>query len=228
MDAPSRRSCRLATAVWWAATAPLTIVGVACAFVQLGAGAALAVTGFASGLTAFWAWQLRQQTTAAAPPATSIAATGLLGGVWILGLLGLVGAFGVVGLGIFALLAAAGGGLLLVTGRPRSAATRQEDRRRSEPSGMPALEVLAEVQLPSPSAVAGLSTAEVCWAWRLSYLRVRRPGCPGYQMDNLIELRRACLDELEHRDQVAFRQWLPTARAAADPARAFCRQSEKP
>jgi hypothetical protein len=227
VDAPVRRPCRLATAVWWTATAPLTVVGVACAFVELGAGAALALTGFASAVTAFWAWQLREPATAA-PPATSIAATGLLGGVWMLGLMGFVGVFGVVGLGICALLAASGGGLLLWTMRPRSTATREEDRRRSEPSGMPALELLAEVQLPSPSAVAGLSTAEVCWAWRLSYLRVRRPGCPGYQMDHLVELRRACLDELEHRDPVAFRQWLPTARAAADPARAFSRQSEKP
>jgi hypothetical protein len=216
---------RVLTTVWWSATAPLTVAGVACAFLLVGTGAALALTGFAGGVTALAAGQQPRRAPLDRDGA-SIAAVGLLVGVWLLGVIGFVAAIGAAGLGICALVAATGG-LLLRGPRRGGAATRADTGRRADPPAGPALERVAEDRLPPLASLPGLSTADVCWAWRLSYPRIRRPGCPGYQLDDLARLRCACLEELERRDPVAFHRWLPTARAAGDPARVFCRQAQQ-
>jgi hypothetical protein len=57
--------------------------------------------------------------------------------------------------------------------------------------------------------------------WRTTYVRLHGSPTPS-ETDAVIRLRRECLDELEQRDSGAFGRWLPTARAASDPARFFC------
>jgi hypothetical protein len=215
---------RPATTVWWWVSTPLIVAGACCAFLQIGESAALAVTVLGGAATAFVVRALRGRPRAPRP-ATEVAAAGLLGGVLALGIVGWVAALGAAGFGL-CLLVAATGGLALSATRPPGTATGRRSRRDG-PTGVPALESVAETPLPAPSALPASSTADVCWAWRVSYLRVARAGCPGYEVAALTELRRACLEELERRDPVAFARWLPTARAAGDPTRAFCRQSQR-
>jgi hypothetical protein len=118
----------------------------------------------------------------------------------------------------------AGGAVLGAAGWP-ALRHRQPVTRPERPAG-PALERLPAPPLPDASALHGLSTPKLCWTWRASYVCLIRSPWPSY-MDNLTDLRRACLDELERRDPVAFAHWLPTARAAGDPARYFCQQSQR-
>lgn len=65
---------------------------------------------------------------------------------------------------------------------------------------------------------ADLSTAELCLAWRRSYLvLIETPYSAGH--DEVVCWRRALLDELELRDHAGFDRWIVTgARAASDPA----------
>lgn len=76
--------------------------------------------------------------------------------------------------------------------------------------------------LPPLSTLPSLSTWQLCWAWRRSYVHLRSCASPD-GLAQLTTLRRGYLDELQRRDPAAFARWLPTARAASDPARFFCR-----
>lgn len=82
--------------------------------------------------------------------------------------------------------------------------------------------------LPPLSALPELSTEQLCWAWRRSYVHLG--SCASADgLARLAKLRRGYLDELQRRDPAAFDRWLPTARAASDPARFFCRaHAERP
>jgi len=62
--------------------------------------------------------------------------------------------------------------------------------------------------------------------WQLTYPRLARAET-ATDTERLTDLRRGCLAELERRDPVAFGRWLPTARAASDPARFFCPRSSR-
>jgi hypothetical protein len=209
---------------WCWATAPLIVAGACWAFLQFGAGAVLVVVAFAGSVIGFAVWALQPEQPMPRPTAGTVA-TGLLGGLGLLGLIGWVAAVGAAGLVVCALIVTTG--VLVLRARRRPRAATDEPRRPPPPSGAPPRESLAEGPLPLPHTLGELSTADVCWAWRVSYLRVRRPGCPGYEVAFLTELRSACLDELERRDPAAFSRWLPAARAAADPARAFCPESRQ-
>lgn len=75
---------------------------------------------------------------------------------------------------------------------------------------------------PPLTVLPSLSTWQLCWAWRRSYVHLgSRVSAEGRAQ--LAELRRGLLDELQRRDPAAFARWFPTARAASDPARYFCR-----
>jgi hypothetical protein len=210
---PPRRS-RYRT-VWWSAATPVTVLGVACAFLLLGVAAALLLTGMVTAVAAVAMRQLGPMTAAGAP-AGPVPVPSLLAGLWVLALVGLTGVLGGVGLLLYAVVAAAGA---------LPAWTRRRGAPATAAGGSTTAEAVPADPLPAASAVPALSTPEVCWAWRLSYLRVEHRDCPGYLLDDLAALRRACLDELERRDPAAFHRWLPTARAAGDPARVFCRRS---
>ena len=76
--------------------------------------------------------------------------------------------------------------------------------------------------------VSGLSDAELCRTWRGTYLRVIGAGT-FEELSRLYSLRRACLDELEVRDPVAFASWIKTgARASGDPEKFFTKNTQKP
>ena len=202
------------TRVWCWTTAPLVLLGTCGALLQLGAGAGLVIVAFAASVVGFTAWaQQPEQTTR---PTAGTVAVGLLGGIWLLGLIGWVAVAGPAGLAVCTLVV--GTGVLAV---------RAGRRRRQDPPAVSLPESLGETSLPLPHALPELSTADVCWAWRVSYLRVGRPGCPCSEVAFLSDLRAACLDELERRDPVAFSRWLPEARAAGDPARAFCPEARQ-
>jgi hypothetical protein len=73
---------------------------------------------------------------------------------------------------------------------------------------------------PGPRvAAADLSVAELCLAWRRSYLvLIATPYGPGHA--EVVSRRRELLDELESRDHAGFGRWIDTgARAASDPGR---------
>ena len=66
---------------------------------------------------------------------------------------------------------------------------------------------------------AEVPTAELCLAWRRSYLSLLDLP-PGPARDRVVSLRRELLDELERRDRAGFGRWIDTgARAGSDPGR---------
>lgn len=210
-----RRLCRW---MWWSITAVLTTVGVGAAFVLLGPIGALVLLGLGTGGTTLVRFQLRQTSEARGtwPPLLD-----LLGGWCLVAVVGLTAEFGATGIGLSAVVVAVKTVPLHRWRRGEGARPAGAGHSAVTPD-VPSTEVLPCDPLPQPSTVPGLSTAQLCWAWRLSYAGTHRPDCPGYQLEHLAALRSACLDELERRDPVAFQRWLPTARAASDPARFFC------
>lgn len=62
-----------------------------------------------------------------------------------------------------------------------------------------------------------LTSAQLCRAWRVSFLAVVRAGTPA-ELEALAAKRRAYLDELEKRNPRGFQAWLDTAPgASSDP-----------
>ncbi|WP_328615222.1 hypothetical protein OHS18_47230 [Amycolatopsis sp. NBC_00355] len=89
-------------------------------------------------------------------------------------------------------------------GEPPSAGVRSGDRQPAE---------------LTPAAVPGLDVAELCQAWQYSYAQLQCLGDSDTR-EQLVLVRRACLDELERRDPAGFRRWLASgARAGGDPGR---------
>ncbi|OLT05637.1 hypothetical protein BJF90_00985 [Pseudonocardia sp. CNS-004] len=74
------------------------------------------------------------------------------------------------------------------------------------------------VRRPMPPDPAALSTAELCRAWRVSYLLLQGTRSLE-QLEDTAELRQRYLDELANRDPEGFCRWLDDgARAAGDPS----------
>ena len=127
------------------------------------------------------------------------------GGAVLVGLAALVGAVGT-------LLAGGVGAVLLW----RELRGRQQPRDTREPVPQPGPVAAAPAM---PSAIARMPTAQLCWAWRTSYLALQTTT-DARSLDRLAAMRRCYLDELEHRDPVGFRRWLDSgARAPSDPLR---------
>jgi hypothetical protein len=80
-------------------------------------------------------------------------------------------------------------------------------------------EVVPAAEPPLPSTFEALSTAELCLAWRRSYLALL--DVTSYPARCTIVRMRGCLlDELERRDRDGFIRWLDSgARAGSDPGR---------
>ena len=70
-----------------------------------------------------------------------------------------------------------------------------------------------------PLTFEALSTAELCLAWRRSYLALL--DVTSYPARcTIVRMRECLLDELERRDRGGFTRWLDTgARAGSDPGR---------
>jgi len=69
------------------------------------------------------------------------------------------------------------------------------------------------------SPLASWRTTELCREWRATSTTLRRRLSPG-ELEQISQLRRHCLDELERRDQHSFDCWLAD-RDAADPTPFF-------
>lgn len=68
-------------------------------------------------------------------------------------------------------------------------------------------------------SVRDLTAAELCQVWRLSFVALQQAGDDAVR-ERIVELRQACLDEIEARDAAALRTWLAAgARAASGPDR---------
>lgn len=208
--------------LWWSIAPLIGLAGLAGSYVLLGTGNAVLVAGLAASLAMFAGWILRTQTRTP-PPVPPLPAIGVLGGAVGLAAVGLLLEVGPVGLAIDTAVAATGWPVLR---RSRHGAGvsggRGQETTEAHGSGGPALEQLPRDPLPSLSLLSTLGTPELCRTWQLTYPRLRRATSPA-ETEHLTELRRRCLAELEQRDPVAFGRWLPTARAASDPARFFCR-----
>jgi hypothetical protein len=132
-------------------------------------------------------------------------AGGTAGGLWL------------AGTGVVVLLGASTASVLvalLVVGVPAAVLGWRSVR----PVELAAAAAPVTVQAPAP-APAALSTAELCLAWRRSYLELGElPAGPA--RDELVTHRQSMLDELERRDPAGFRRWLEAgARAGGDPGR---------
>lgn len=214
----------LSRGLWWSVTAVVGVAGIAGSYLLLGTGNALLLAVLAGGLTVFGGYLLNAQPDHRrdVPPWPLL---GALGGATTLALSGLGEEIGAAGVGLGALLAVAG---WVVLRTPHEAAAADGSRGQpgtdvAAPPG-PAREQLPRDPLPSPAALPALDTPELCRTWRLTYVRLARSISPA-ETEYLTELRCGCLAELEQRDPVAFGQWFPSARAAGDPARFFCRAS---
>lgn len=102
-------------------------------------------------------------------------------------------------------------------GRNRIADSDDERGHHQRGAPRPALRVVPAV--PAPATLAEVPTAELCRAWRVSYLTVATTRDPDVR-EQVATARRHNLDELERRDPASFWRWIDSgARAASDPAR---------
>jgi hypothetical protein len=196
---------------WWSVAVALTAVGTAGSYLLLGTGPAVFVGLLSAAVAGLTAWQVKLSGNRRAlfqRPRL----LGLAGALVVLGTVGLILAIGVAGAGVTLLVAAAGWPLLRSPGR----------RAGPVPAGaLPAPAHPTAQPLPALPALTSVSTPTLCWLWRTTYVRLHGSPTPSETVA-VIRLRRECLDELEQRDSSAFGRWLPTARAASDPARFFC------
>lgn len=202
--------------------AALAMAGVAGGWLALGTGGALLLVGIIAALVTFGCWRLRPSPVQPGPTGAQIV-HGLIAGIGVLAVTGLIAELGPAGWWLTVFVAAVGWGMPRRPARRHAdlARRRPPDRGRLVPTGGPALEMLPADPLPQPSKLPSVSTPRLCWAWRVSYVRIRRCTWPS-ELAQLAALRNAYLDELQHRDPAAFARWYPTARAASDPARFFC------
>ncbi len=78
----------------------------------------------------------------------------------------------------------------------------------------------ADEDVPSGAEVAGLGDHDLCRLWRSTFWRLRDPRTRE-ELERVITLRAACLDEFERRDPAAIRSWLDSGARAADGPERF-------
>ena len=218
MDIGHPTAPRAWRAAWWTIVTALTLVGAAGGWLALGTAGALGLVGLIAALVTLGCWQRRPEQARSHPSGPEIM-WGLLGGMAGVAVIGLMAEFGPVGWCLAVLVAAVCWGMVRhpagipAPGRPRT----PDGSCLTTPPGPPIERVPSAPLQDAPA----LSTPQLCWAWRVSYVRLQRWPYTS-ALNNLAELRAGYLDELEHRDPAAFARWFPTARAASDPARFFC------
>ena len=212
--------------LWWAITPPLGVAGIAGSYLALGTGNALGLAGVAAVLAMVTGWTLHSEHPGPRQ-VPSLPVIGLLGAAVGLAVVGLLAETGLVG--VATIVAVAGTGRFVVRrhGQADEASGSDCPERSEEPGPTgPVLEQLPLDPLPPLASVHTLSTAELCRIWQLTFPRLCRATSPA-ETEHLTELRCRCLAQLEGRDPAAFARWLPTARAAGDPARYFCRPTPR-
>ncbi len=91
-------------------------------------------------------------------------------------------------------------------------------RRRRKPAAAPEPEGRTVPSAPTMPNVTAMTIGELCQAWRHSFTVLAKSNAGGRL--RVVELRQACLDELQVRDPAGFARWLGAgARAASDPSR---------
>jgi len=207
--------------LWWSVTPLVGVAGVAGSYLALGTGNAVFLAAVSAVLATSTAWMLRSDTTSP-PHLPRLVFIGTLTSAAGLAVIGLLQQLGPVALAI--IVAEAGTGWLVLRRPPEDVDVSSgcpEPAEASEPVGPPS-EQLPRDPLPPLPSLPDLGTSELCRTWQMTYPRLQRATSPA-EIDHLTELRRRCLAQLERRDPVAFGRWLPTARAASDPAAYFCR-----
>lgn len=92
------------------------------------------------------------------------------------------------------------------------------DPGADEPRPQPAHDAARAQTGEAPLVPAAMSDAELCATWRRSFPRLQRAHNVEVRLQ-VVQLRAACLDELERRHPRAFRAWLASGtRASGDPA----------
>jgi hypothetical protein len=105
-------------------------------------------------------------------------------------------------------------------------------RRRTGTSPSGTVEQVAHVAVATggPAAVdvvRALSDAQLCRAWRRSLIALRQSRSPE-ELEQVAVLRRACLDEMELRDPVAFASWLASGARAVGGPESFLGRGRRP
>ena len=76
--------------------------------------------------------------------------------------------------------------------------------------------------------VSTLDDVELCRLWRCTYPPLVEPSTSG-QLEQLVEIRAALLEELNRRDPAGWRRWVDSgARAGGDPLRYLSSQLRRP
>jgi len=131
-------------------------------------------------------------------------------GVVIVGLLGLVVAGGVLAWPLLVVAVVSSPWTLALVGR-RAGGSKGPD------ANLPIAELAPSPTVVLPPAVDALSDRELCRVWRTSFDALQS-ATTAQAHENIVALRRACMDEFERRAPAALNAWLDSgARAAGGP-----------
>ncbi len=210
------------TRAWWA-----TVAGRVGRRVLVGAGLVLGTVGAVAAPLLLPCWivvgavvgamvyaRTVERTTAATPVARrECRRLGI-----VVGAVSAVGCAVVVGLA-FLLGAVSGPVILLLALLGARPMWRGLQRARAWRPAPPTAPPVRDRPVIAPVVAPEASTAELCLAWRRSYLALLDTP-PGSDRDHIVSLRRDLLDELDRRDPAGFSRWIDTgARAGGDPGR---------
>ncbi|WP_219414502.1 hypothetical protein [Pseudonocardia nigra] len=172
--------------------------------------------GAVVGLCAYWAAPALPDSLLARAPDTP-AGIGAVAGAGTVGICFVLGGIGVLFGGAVVTLVVAGAAFLAWRGLRGTAELPEAEPPPHDPPAAPPAP--AAPVLPAGTAVAEMSTLDLCRAWRVSYLRLQH-AAGATELDGTAQIRQRYLDELERRDLAGFRRWIDSgARAASDPAR---------
>jgi hypothetical protein len=137
-------------------------------------------------------------------------------------------AFAVVGPGIALslLMAAASTSPVAVSWIRRTVIARDADQATPPTVALPTSgkypnTFLSKCQTFDPAAIRGLSSDELCHTWRRTFVLLHQQTKTAAALA-VVELRQACLDEMERRNPAGTRAWLASGpRAAGSPAKYF-------
>ena len=192
--------------IWIAGAVAVAAIGLAAGLASHGPGLTSIAVAFIISLVAFVRWGRLDRPT---PDLTSARATGVIIAITVVGALGLGLWWGRPG---FLLLMA------LAVFAPRALET---PAARASTSRRDAANQAAQPAPADPGVrwTAGLTNPELCDGWCESFLALRA-ATSTEEMIRIAHTRQDYLDEIEARNQPAFRRWLANEpRASSSPAR---------